>query len=54
MIDEQTTLADLSKYDGLIVVEGTGDGNVRFKGHLGRKTKPMYIHKDIHKDNELG
>jgi len=49
MIDEQTTLADLSKYDGLIVVEGTGNGNVRFKGNIGKKTKTTDTPMDIHK-----
>ena len=38
-INKQTTLSELSMFDGLIVVEGVGNGDVRFKGHMARKKK---------------
>ncbi len=38
---KQTTLSELSKFDGLITLSGDGKGNVQFKGNAARKTKPM-------------
>ena len=32
---KNTTLSDLTKYDGIITLSGDGKGNVRFKGNAG-------------------